>query len=170
MPEAAPAAPLAEAAPLAAEHSVTVEPSAESSPGPVTPPPPSLSEAAPPPPAPSVASTSKPEHGHPGFHRPDQRGRRRRWRGRSQHGEHRGSPRPASRNYPPALPQDEARSFEILPGESLAKYSHGAPAAPMGEALTTAPPEKAPFSDTPSATPLPQGEALPEFAAEPRHA
>src|SRR6266568_2696840 len=62
MIEAAPAAPVAEAAPQAAEPPATVEPSAESSPGPVTPPPPSLSEAAPPPPAPSFPSTSKPEH------------------------------------------------------------------------------------------------------------
>src|SRR2546429_3269138 len=48
--------PAAEAAPQAAESSVAVEPSGEYSPGPVTPLPPSRSEAAPPSRAPTVAS------------------------------------------------------------------------------------------------------------------
>jgi ribonuclease G len=168
-PEAAPAAPMAEAAPQAAEPSVSVEPSEESPQGPAIPSPPSLSETAPPSPAPNVPSTPKPGRGQTGYHRQEQRGRHRRWRGRGRYGEHRGSPRPESHHWPSTPPQGESRSFEILPGESLAKYSHAAPAAPMGETLNPAPTEIAPPSETPSSIPVPPAEALPEVRAEPRH-
>ena len=162
--------PAADAAPQAAESSVAVEPSGEYSPGPVTPPPPSRSEAAPPSRAPTVASTPKPGQERHGFHRNDPRGRHRRWRGRGPHGEHRGAPRPESRNWPSTPPQGESSSFEVLPGESLAKYSQRGPAEPMSEILNPASTEIATVSETPSAIPVPPTEALPEVRAEPPHA
>jgi Rne/Rng family ribonuclease len=57
------------------------------------------------------------------------RGRRRRHRGRPEFGEKRYGV-PASTPRREEAPPAESLAFEILPGESLAKYSHGTPAPP----------------------------------------
>ena len=56
------------------------------------------------------------------------RGRRRRHRGRPDFGEGRHGDRRFPPPHRPEEPPAESHSFEILPGESLAKYSHTAPA------------------------------------------
>ncbi len=98
----------------------------------------------------------------------DRRGRRRRHRGRPEFGENRpgfGENRPGDRRFPPAAPAEEApaeaHTFEILPGESLAKYRHAGP-APAEDTETgssehlasnvaqdglSAPVDEAPFND-----------------------
>jgi Rne/Rng family ribonuclease len=81
------------------------------------------------PPAP-VATTPASRDSHERRPFDPRRGRRRRHRGRSDFGEG----RPGDRKFPPPYRPEEpptgSPAFEILPGESLAKYSHAAPAPP----------------------------------------
>jgi ribonuclease G len=66
------------------------------------------------------------------------RGRRRRHRGRPDFGEGRHGDRRFPPPHRPEEPSTESRPFEILPGESLAKYSHAGSASPE-EAKTEVP-------------------------------
>jgi ribonuclease G len=81
--------------------------------------------------APPVPATGHSDSRESGERRPfdSRRGRRRRHRGRPEFGErHHGL-----RSFPPHredAPPAESHAFEILPGESLAKYGHGASAPP----------------------------------------
>jgi ribonuclease G len=119
----------------------------------IEPPAPVVAEVAPPPvvlpvatpsveqPAATVASPTPVFTPHPprdsherrGFD--PKRGRRRRHRGRPEFGEN----RPADRRFAPPTrseePPTESHAFEILPGESLAKYSH-ASSGPVEETAT----------------------------------
>ena len=122
----APTAPVVTEPPLAAAE-VAPAPVAP----PVAPPPVELPAAAVAPPIPVVAPPAPKEfHDRRPFDRG--RGRRRRHRGRPEFGES----RPGEHRFPPAhRPEEqptESYSFEILPGESLAKYSHSS-SAPMEE-------------------------------------
>ncbi len=114
------------------------------------PPPPVVAEVAPPPPAPPVApppaeppvetvapptpiaAPPAPRESHDRRPFDPRRGRRRRHRGRPEFGEGRHE----DRRFPPPHrfegPPMESHTFEILPGESLAKYSHAA-SAPIEE-------------------------------------
>ena len=74
------------------------------------------------PPAPPAGGSPSHEQ-HPFDQR---RGRRRRHRGRPGFGENRHAERKFA---PPQPPPEPAGTFEILPGESLAKYRHASPAA-----------------------------------------
>jgi Rne/Rng family ribonuclease len=118
--EAPPPPPVEIATPPVGE--TTVSPLATSTPGPAHETPPA---AAPGPLAPPAATGDSRER------RPfdQRRGRRRRHRGRPGFGESRFP----ERKFTP-LPQtsEPAPTFEILPGESLAKYRHEAPATPGG--------------------------------------
>jgi len=124
-------------------------------------PPPVVAEVAPPVPAPSVAPppveapvaigappVPTPAAAPPGpreshDRRPfDRRGRRRRHRGRPEFGEGRRGDRP----FPPPQraeePAAESHEFQILPGESLAKYRHSP--APVEEMMAGVPQESGP--------------------------
>jgi ribonuclease G len=135
----APPAPTAPAAPTVTEAAPPLV--AEVVPSPVAPPeatpPPESSAATVAPPSPT-AQPPAPRVWHD--HRPfdPRRGRRRRHRGRPDFGES----RPGDRRFPPPHhaeePSTESHPFEILPGESLAKYSHAAP-APIEEAEAETP-------------------------------
>jgi ribonuclease G len=118
----------------------------------IEPPPPAVAEVAPPPPLPTAppvvpspvevpAATFAPPTpvAAPPPHRESdrrpfdpRRGRRRHHRGRPEFGEG----RHGDRRFPPPHRQEESptesHAFEILPGESLAKYSHATP-APLEE-------------------------------------
>lgn len=107
----------------------------EAAPPPVAPPPDEAPVAATTPPAPPAAADES--RGRRDFDQ--RRGRRRRHRGRPGFGENRHvdrkfTPRPETPEPP--------HSFEVLPGESLAKYRHAAPPASAG--IETQVPEGAP--------------------------
>ncbi len=129
------APPAAAPAPVAPVQTESAAPAAEAAEATTAPPAPPLqveaSAATPAPPAPSAAPSAAPGAPREGRdRRPFERGRgrRRRHRGRPEFGE----ARHGDRRFPPPRRSDEppaeSRPFEILPGESLAKYSHGAPA------------------------------------------
>jgi ribonuclease G len=105
-----PIAPIAEA-PLPAPVEIVAPPVAS--------PPQAAPVTAPAPPASAGESRER----RPFDHR---RGRRRRHRGRFGPGEN----RYPERKFTPPPTTEPMQTFEILPGESLAKYSHGTPAAP----------------------------------------
>src|ERR1019366_4189859 len=100
------------------------------------------------------------------------RGRRRRHRGRPEYN----AVRPGDRRFPPAAPRDEppveSHTFEILPGESLAKYSHASSSpSPTAEGgIHDVTPLEGP-SDTPSEefqqAPVATGTVTPASEAEP---
>ncbi len=92
------------------------------------------SPAAPPPPPQRFTGTPA------GYRRPEHRGRRRRGRGFS---EDKFTPRPES----------TPRAFEILPGESLAKYSHPSSGFPSPPTTPRAPDEPGTLQVNPSAQP-----------------
>jgi len=135
-------------APAAAEFVAPVAPSPVALP---------VMEPAAPAPAPSSAASAPPvprdSRDRRGFD--PRRGRRRRHRGRPEFGEG----RPPDRRFPPAAlvparaeePPAETHAFEILPGESLAKYSHpgSAPSEPtvteLPEGLLPEAPEERPL-------------------------
>ena len=76
--------------------------------------------------------------------RQDQRGRRRRRHGRGFAEHRRFAAKPESQERPPDRPTVAApQSFEILPGESLAKYRGVAPSAPADETSLTDSPDTA---------------------------
>jgi ribonuclease G len=80
-------------------------------------------------PAAVTAPPAPPTGGSPSYERrpfDQRRGRRRRHRGRPGFGENRYADRKFT---PPQASPEPAGTFEILPGESLAKYGHAAPAA-----------------------------------------
>ncbi len=126
-------------------------PSVAAAPTATAPPPPAVAEVAPPPPelpiappavpppvealAATVAPTT-PVAAPPAPRESDRRsfdprrGRRRRHRGRPDFGEGRHGDRRFSPPYRPEELPTESHAFEILPGESLAKYSHAAPGPP----------------------------------------
>jgi len=122
IPPAAPVAPL--------QHEAAPAPPAApvSSPGRI-----GKAEERPTPPAPpaGTAGGAGPEH-----RRFDPRGRRRR-RGRHDFAETRRPERP-ERPFTPRPEFTQPHTFEVLPGESLAKYSHGSPPAPAEESNATA--------------------------------
>jgi Rne/Rng family ribonuclease len=90
------------------------------------------------PPAPPAAA----EESHERRPFDQRRGRRRRHRGRPGFGEN----RYGDRKFTPHQQAPEpAHTFEILPGESLAKYGHAAP--PAAEGIETAVPEGAPLEE-----------------------
>ncbi len=92
-------------------------------------PPPAEAAATPPPTASVPPSPARPMGEALGHRRLEHRGRRRRRRGRS-FGEHKFAPKPDPRSFPPEQHDYGAlHSFEILPGESLARYSHVTPEA-----------------------------------------
>jgi ribonuclease G len=98
-------------------------------------PPPTVLPIAPPlapplvePPAATVAPPSGPRESHERRPFDMRRGRRRRHRGRPDFAEGRRGDRPFPPPHRPEEPPTESHPFEILPGESLAKYSHATPA------------------------------------------
>jgi ribonuclease G len=123
-------------------------PTAPAAPAVTEPPPPVVAEVAPPPPAPPVAPppvespaatvapptsvaappASRDSHDRRPFD--PRRGRRRRHRGRPDFGESRHGDRRFPPPHRPEEPPTESHPFEILPGESLAKYSHAASVPP----------------------------------------
>jgi ribonuclease G len=86
---------------------------------------------------------SKPSGDHPDFRRHEFRGRRRRRRGGRDFGERSFRERAAGEHKFVPKPEDtEPHPFEILPGESLAKYGHKTPEGPpaeIGEGTTSEP-------------------------------
>jgi ribonuclease G len=94
---------------------------------PVAPPP-----AEPPAPPTPIAAPSAPRESHDRRPFDPRRGRRRRHRGRPDFGEGRHEDRRFAPPHRFEEPPTESHTFEILPGESLAKYSHGA-SAPIEE-------------------------------------
>ncbi|MBZ5515725.1 MAG: Rne/Rng family ribonuclease [Acidobacteriia bacterium] len=127
--------------------------------------PPAAAEGAPPsePPAPAAPSPTPPvgrpsgEHGE--HHRHDfPRGRRRRRPGRR---DFRAGPRHEPYSRPPEhLEYAAPHSFEILPGESLAKYRDAAAEGAPGEGSAVGPPSSRPEAETPTTTtPQPPTEA-----------
>ena len=141
--QAPPAAPVVTEAPPPAVAEVAPPPSAMPVALPEAPPAVESPAATAAPPTPFVAP---PAPGDSHDRRPfdQRRGRRRRHRGRPEFGEGRHGDR--DRRFPPPYraeePPAESHTFEILPGESLAKYSHA----------TSAPPE-----ETESESGLPEG-------------
>jgi len=103
---------------------------------PVVPPPVEVPAATVAPPIPVAAPPAPRESDRRPFD--SRRGRRRHHRGRPDFGEGRHGDRRFPPPYRPEEPATESHTFEILPGESLAKYSHAAP-APLEEAETGKP-------------------------------
>ena len=129
------AAPQAEAASAPAVTEAPPAAAVEAAALPVAPPPDEAPVAATAPPAPPAAADES--RGRRDFDQ--RRGRRRHHRGRPGFGEN----RHADRKFTPRQETPEPpHSFEILPGESLAKYRHAAPPAPGG--IETQVPEGAP--------------------------
>jgi ribonuclease G len=128
---APPAAPVVTEAPPPAVAEVAPPPSALPVASPEAPPSVESPAATVAPPTPFVAP---PAPGDSHDRRPfdQRRGRRRRHRGRPEFGEGRHGDR--DRRFPPPYraeePPAESHTFEILPGESLAKYSHATSAPP----------------------------------------
>ena len=122
---------------------------------PVAPPPastePAAAEApASPPAAATSAPPARPRGERPGeFRRHERGGRQRHRRGRGGYGEQ----RPREPRFTPHREQEAAppspQSFEILPGESLAKYRHAAPGGPE-----TAPPSEVAGAEHSNETPV----------------
>jgi ribonuclease G len=104
---------------------------------PVAPPPVEPPAATVAPPAP-IAAPPAPRESHDRRPFDPRRGRRRRHRGRPDFAESRYGDRRFPPPHRPEEPPTESHAFEILPGESLAKYSHGA-SAPIEEAETGMP-------------------------------
>jgi ribonuclease G len=153
-PPSAPSAPLvteplppvaAEAAPPVVAPPAVEPPAATVAPGP-TPAAPAPFAA---PPAPRESHDRRPF---------DRRGRRRRHRGRPEFGEN----RPGERRFPPAArPEEtptESHPFEILPGESLAKY-RSAGSTPVEETETG-------LSEHPRSNVTQEGQLAPEHEAQ----
>jgi len=139
-PEPPPAMPAVEAAPLQVA-APTEAPAVAPPPAPIAAPvaPPTVTEpaaAAPPSPQPP-----KPRRDFEDSRQQDHRGRRRRRHGRGFGEQRRFGPKPELQERPPERPAVGApQSFEILPGESLAKYRGAAPsAAPEETAVAETP-------------------------------
>jgi ribonuclease G len=98
------------------------------------------------------------------FRRNDHRGGRRRGRRGPRFGDRKFSPKPESRERPaesPRPPEPAApQSFEILPGESLAKYSHSAN-EPVGQEVTEPVVTEAPPTESFDPSPAMTTEAIP---------
>jgi ribonuclease G len=137
-----PAAPTAPTAPTVVEAAPVAAPVA-SAPPPIAVAPPVSAYSVEPPaatiaPPPPVAAPPASRDTHDGRSFDPRRGRRRRHRGRPDFREN----RPEDRRFPPPhraeQPPEESHGFEVLPGESLAKYSHVTP-APIEETETGIP-------------------------------
>ena len=132
--EAPPAEVTEAAAPAATPESPAVAPSPVEAP--VAPVAPSASVAAPP--APREPHDRRPFD--------QRRGRRRRHRGRPDFRENRHDDRRFAPSHRPEGPTPESYTFEILPGESLAKYSHPTPTSAENlEAPSEVPPASVEF-------------------------